>query len=200
MWGRIVFGTDGSPAAARAGETAATIARAVSSKLVAVTGSASADGAEGILSGALEAAEAAGMRSSKISAEAVAGRAGDALVAAADDMDAGLIAIARGDGQPLSELGRCSQQRLAEEMELSGTMIVQVVDALERTGLVERRRNPKDRRANALHLTRKGREAQRAAMAARAETMAELTSPFGEGEESELRALLRALLEAPQAS
>ncbi len=106
MWGRIVLGTDGSPAAARAGETAATIARAVSSKLVAVTGSSSADAAEDILSGALEAAEAAGMRSSKLSAEAVAGRAGDALVAAADDLDAGLIAIARGDGQPLSELGR----------------------------------------------------------------------------------------------
>jgi DNA-binding MarR family transcriptional regulator len=100
----------------------------------------------------------------------------------------------------LSELGQCSQQRLAEEMELSGTMIVQVVDALEREGLVERRRNPKDRRANALHLTRKGSEAQRTAMAARAETMAELTSAFGEGEEAELRALLRALVEAPQAS
>ena len=36
-------------------------------------------------------------------AEAVAGRAGDALVAAAEEHDAGLIAIARGDGQPLSE-------------------------------------------------------------------------------------------------
>ena len=79
MWGRIVLGTDGSPAAARAGETAATIARAVSSKLVAVTGSSSADAAEGILSGALEAAEAAGMRSSKLSAEAVAGRAATRL-------------------------------------------------------------------------------------------------------------------------
>ena len=56
----------------------------------------------------------------------------------------------------LSELGPCSQQRMAEEMGVSGTMVVQVVDALEREGLVERRRNPKDRRANALHLTRKG--------------------------------------------
>jgi Rieske Fe-S protein len=46
------------------------------------------------------------MRASNVSAEAVAGRAGDALVAAADDLDAGLIAMARGDGQPLSDLGR----------------------------------------------------------------------------------------------
>ena len=33
MWGRIVLGTDGSPAATRAGETVSTIARAVSAKL-----------------------------------------------------------------------------------------------------------------------------------------------------------------------
>ena len=106
MWGRIVLGTDGSPAAARAGETVATIARAVSAKLTAVTGSASTEVAQEILAGAVESAEAAGVRSSKVSAEVVAGRAGDALVAAGDELDAGLIAIARGDGQPLSELGR----------------------------------------------------------------------------------------------
>jgi nucleotide-binding universal stress UspA family protein len=106
MWGRIVLGTDGSAAASRAGETTATIARAVSAKLTAITGSTVPDQAQEILSGALEAAEAAGMRASKLSSEAVVGRAGDALVAAADEMDAGLIAIARGDGQPISELGR----------------------------------------------------------------------------------------------
>ena len=106
MWGRIVFGTDGSPAASRAGETVATIARAVSAKLIAITGASSADSAQEILSGAVEAAEAAGMRASKVSAEAVVGRAGDALVAAADELDAGLISIARGEAQPLSELGR----------------------------------------------------------------------------------------------
>jgi nucleotide-binding universal stress UspA family protein/nitrite reductase/ring-hydroxylating ferredoxin subunit len=106
MWGRIVLGTDGSPAAARAGETVATIARAVSAKLTAITGSPVPDTAQGILSQAVEAAEAAGVRSSKVSAEAIAGRAGDVLVAAADEQDAGLIAIARGDGQPISELGR----------------------------------------------------------------------------------------------
>src|SRR5262249_31166479 len=71
MWGRIVFGTDGSAAASRAGETTATIARAVSAKLTMITGSTSPDQAQEILSGALEAAEAAGMRASKLSSEAV---------------------------------------------------------------------------------------------------------------------------------
>jgi nucleotide-binding universal stress UspA family protein/nitrite reductase/ring-hydroxylating ferredoxin subunit len=106
MWGRIVLGTDGSPAAARAGETTATIARAVSAKLHAITGAPVPDAAQDILAQAVEAAEAAGVRSSKVSSETVVGRAGDALVAAADEHDAGLIAIARGDGQPISELGR----------------------------------------------------------------------------------------------
>jgi nucleotide-binding universal stress UspA family protein len=64
MWGRIVFGTDGSPAASRAGETTATIARAVSAKLTAITGSTAPEQAQEILSGALEAAEAAGLRAS----------------------------------------------------------------------------------------------------------------------------------------
>jgi nucleotide-binding universal stress UspA family protein/nitrite reductase/ring-hydroxylating ferredoxin subunit len=106
MWGRIVLGTDGSPAANRAGETVATIARAVSAKLTAVTASANPDTAEDVLQGAVQAAEAAGMRASKVSGEAVVGRAGDALVAKADELDAGLIAMARGDAQPLSDLGR----------------------------------------------------------------------------------------------
>jgi nucleotide-binding universal stress UspA family protein/nitrite reductase/ring-hydroxylating ferredoxin subunit len=106
MWGRIVLGTDGSPAATRAGETIATIARAVSAKLTAVTAAASPDAADTVLQSAVEAAEAAGMRASKVSAEAVVGRAGDGLVAKADELDAGLIAMARGDGQPLSDLGR----------------------------------------------------------------------------------------------
>jgi DNA-binding MarR family transcriptional regulator len=93
----------------------------------------------------------------------------------------------------LSELAPCSQQRLADEMAVSGTMVVQVVDALEREGLVERRRNPDDRRANALHLTREGTERLGEAMERRTETMAALTAGLREGEEAELRELLRAL-------
>jgi nucleotide-binding universal stress UspA family protein len=78
----------------------------VSAKLTAVTASANAGAAEDVLQGAVQAAEAAGMRASKVSGEAVVGRAGDALVAKADELDAGLIAMARGDAQPLSDLGR----------------------------------------------------------------------------------------------
>src|SRR3954467_5898131 len=115
MWGRIVLGTDGSPAASRAGETTATIARAVSAKLTAITGSTAPDQAQEILSGALEAGEGGGRRAWKLSSGAVVGRAGDALVAAADELAAGLIAIARGDGQPISELARSEERRVGKE-------------------------------------------------------------------------------------
>src|SRR5712691_9875276 len=74
MWGRIVFGTDGSPAATRAGEVAATIARATSAKLIATSG----------------------YRASSVGAE-------ERL---AEAQDAGLIVVARGEDQTLSDLSR----------------------------------------------------------------------------------------------
>jgi nucleotide-binding universal stress UspA family protein/nitrite reductase/ring-hydroxylating ferredoxin subunit len=107
MWGRIVFGTDGSPAATRAGEVAATVARATSAKLIATSGyRSSSTGAEERLGEALDAAEAAGMRRARLEAEALPGRAGDVLVAVAEEQDAGLIVVARGENQPLSDLSR----------------------------------------------------------------------------------------------
>src|SRR5262249_55024594 len=88
MWGRIILGTDGSPAANRAGEVAATVARAASAKLIATTGYAtSPDTAEQRLGEALDAAEASGMRRARLDSEAVAGRAGDVLVAVAEEQD-----------------------------------------------------------------------------------------------------------------
>jgi DNA-binding MarR family transcriptional regulator len=98
----------------------------------------------------------------------------------------------------LDAIGPCSQQRLSDEVALSGTMIVQLVDALERDGLVERRRSQADRRVNALHLTEKGREVLAAARAARERAMVELTKPFAGDEEEELCTLLRELLGVTQ--
>jgi DNA-binding MarR family transcriptional regulator len=94
----------------------------------------------------------------------------------------------------LAELGPSPQQRLAEELGLSGTMIVQVVDLLEGTGMVERRRSESDRRVNLVHLTAQGAETERGIMKGRAETLGDLTAQLREGEEAELCELLRALL------
>ncbi|MFF0248964.1 MarR family winged helix-turn-helix transcriptional regulator [Streptosporangium sandarakinum] len=49
-----------------------------------------------------------------------------------------------------------SQQSLAEELGVVPSRVVALIDNLERKGLVERRRNPQDRRNYALHLTEQG--------------------------------------------
>jgi DNA-binding MarR family transcriptional regulator len=49
-----------------------------------------------------------------------------------------------------------SQQSLGDMLQIPKSRMVWLVDDLEQLGLVERRRNPSDRRANALFLTSKG--------------------------------------------
>ncbi|GLZ47709.1 MarR family transcriptional regulator [Actinomycetospora sp. NBRC 106375] len=49
-----------------------------------------------------------------------------------------------------------SQQALAEQLGTPATRLVALVDGLEARGLVERRRNPTDRRLYAVHLTAAG--------------------------------------------
>ncbi|HEY0814333.1 MAG TPA: MarR family transcriptional regulator [Pseudonocardia sp.] len=61
-----------------------------------------------------------------------------------------LRAIATGPGR--------SQQALAEQLGTPATRLVALVDGLEQRGLVERRRNPDDRRLYAVHLTDVGRQ------------------------------------------
>ncbi len=50
-----------------------------------------------------------------------------------------------------------SQQEVSDRMHLARSAMVGLVDDLETAGLLERRRHPVDRRANALHLTAAGR-------------------------------------------
>jgi DNA-binding MarR family transcriptional regulator len=50
-----------------------------------------------------------------------------------------------------------SQQALGKALRIPASRMVSIVDSLERRGLVERRANPTDRRARALHLTPEGR-------------------------------------------
>jgi DNA-binding MarR family transcriptional regulator len=56
----------------------------------------------------------------------------------------------------LDELGPVSQQALTNAMRVSATTITQVVDDLERIRLVERRRNPSDRRTYMVTMTPEG--------------------------------------------
>jgi DNA-binding MarR family transcriptional regulator len=84
-----------------------------------------------------------------------------------------------------------SQQAIGELLGLNATRMVFLVDELEGRGLVERRRNPADRRSYALYLTEQGtaklHEAQRAS--AGMEVGGSLTA----AERKRLTALLRRL-------
>jgi DNA-binding MarR family transcriptional regulator len=50
-----------------------------------------------------------------------------------------------------------SQQAIATRLGMPASRLVALVDGLDERGLVERRRNPEDRRLYALHLTEAGR-------------------------------------------
>jgi DNA-binding MarR family transcriptional regulator len=87
-----------------------------------------------------------------------------------------------------------SQRELADRLNVSGPVVVELVDALEARGLVERRRDPADRRANALVVTPAGRDAVERGTVELTASTAELTAPIGESGDRELRGLLRKLL------
>ncbi|MDQ8705987.1 MarR family transcriptional regulator [Streptomyces sp. LHD-70] len=58
----------------------------------------------------------------------------------------------------LHQHGPLSQQRIGERLKIDRTTMVSVVDDLEGVGLVERMRDPEDRRRYAVTMTEKGRE------------------------------------------
>jgi len=90
------------------------------------------------------------------------------------------------------EEGR-SQQALGEMLHIPPSRMVALVDQLEERGLLERRANPTDRRARALHVTDEGRRlmarAMRVAMAHEDSVGVSLSA----GEREQLVALLQKL-------
>jgi DNA-binding MarR family transcriptional regulator len=96
-----------------------------------------------------------------------------------------LVRLAQNDGR--------SQQAIAELLGVNPTRMVFLTDELEKLGLVERRRNPADRRSHALYLTEAGtamlarvREVTRAHEAA-------VTAGLSRAERDQLNALLQHL-------
>jgi DNA-binding MarR family transcriptional regulator len=90
--------------------------------------------------------------------------------------------------------GVTSQRELADQLQVSEPVVVELVDTMEAKALVERRRDPGDRRLNALHVTRGGRDVLERATAVLLAANEDLTGPIGEEGDRELRSLLRKLL------
>jgi DNA-binding MarR family transcriptional regulator len=84
-----------------------------------------------------------------------------------------------------------SQQALAELIRVDRTTMVMTCDALEAAGYVERRRNPRDRREQLLHLTAAGQRARKRAERIVIAAEKEFLSPLSAGDAAELRRLLQ---------
>jgi DNA-binding MarR family transcriptional regulator len=83
-----------------------------------------------------------------------------------------------------------SQQSLGDMLQIPKSRMVWLVDDLEQLGLVERRRNPADRRANALFLTAKGRDILETATSVAASHEEALLASLDEDQRRQLTALL----------
>ena len=97
----------------------------------------------------------------------------------------------------LQAAGPLSQQQLAKALDVNRTAMVKLIDGLEGRGLVERVRNPDDRRTNLLVPTRAGTETLAELLPRMARAEAELTERLSAAEHERLNALLRALIETP---
>ena len=84
-----------------------------------------------------------------------------------------------------------SQQAIAEMIGVNATRMVFLVDELEKLGLVERRRNPADRRSHALYLTSTGTATVNRVRAVAAEHEAALAAGLTAPERAQLTGLLR---------
>lgn len=95
--------------------------------------------------------------------------------------------------------GPISQQALGEQLGIDRTTVVELIDDLERQGVVVRRRNPADRRSYALHLTPKGRTVQKRAAAAFDGVADEFFSALAPAEKKALSDMLRRLIASARA-
>ncbi len=95
----------------------------------------------------------------------------------------------------LANTGPVSQLSLGKMAGLDPSTMVFLVDELESMGLLERRRNPRDRRANELHLTAKGKAKLARASAKGIELEESILQPLDEKARQEFRATVRLLLQ-----
>jgi MarR family transcriptional regulator, lower aerobic nicotinate degradation pathway regulator len=83
-----------------------------------------------------------------------------------------------------------TQHALCQSVGMDPSTMVSTIDDLEAKGLVERRRNPQDRRAHAVHITDKGRRTLAEARKLARGAQEELLAPLSKQEREQLHALL----------
>jgi DNA-binding MarR family transcriptional regulator len=108
----------------------------------------------------------------------------------------GLSPRAWGVLSTLMESGPLTQIELATTMSIDRTAMVYLIDDLEHRALVERVRNPHDRRAFLIHLTANGQDVQRRAAAALQGAAETLLMPLDAAERRQLVDLLAKIASA----
>jgi DNA-binding MarR family transcriptional regulator len=83
-----------------------------------------------------------------------------------------------------------SQREVVDGLWIDASSLVALLDEFEDRGLAERRRNPRDRRAYAVHLTAAGREALAEAQALSRDIERRLLAPLAASERKQLHGLL----------
>lgn len=93
----------------------------------------------------------------------------------------------------LWNLGEMTQQQLADQLQKDKNSVTQLVDAIERKGFVERRRNPHDRRSNTLVLTEKATQLKTEAKRKGIQILDHMLDGISEEEQRAFLATLRKL-------
>jgi DNA-binding MarR family transcriptional regulator len=96
-------------------------------------------------------------------------------------------------------LGPISQHDLGNQLGIDRTTMVELIDDLEKRGMLVRRRNPDDRRSYALVLTPKGKTFQKKAAEAFDAAADEVFEPLSASEQRRLADMLRRVIESSDA-
>ncbi|WP_330252946.1 MarR family transcriptional regulator [Nocardia sp. NBC_00565] len=95
----------------------------------------------------------------------------------------------------IAEVGPLNQRALVDRLQLDKSSMVYIIDELERQGLAQRRKDERDRRSYAVHITPEGRKRLAAANNTADEVVTDLLAPFSAAERRQLHELLARFIE-----
>ncbi len=95
----------------------------------------------------------------------------------------------------LKDQGPASQQEIGEQLGIDRTTLVEIVDELERQGIVRRERSASDRRSYAVTLTPGGKVTQKRASAAFDAAAEDFFSPLSASDRQKLLTMLARLID-----
>jgi DNA-binding MarR family transcriptional regulator len=94
----------------------------------------------------------------------------------------------------LADEGPLSQHEIGEMLGIDRTTMVELLDDLEKQGILRREVNPDDRRSHMIKLTPQGKARQKVAMKAFDDAAAEFFSPLSASERQAMAAMLKRLI------